>query len=61
MPGRDSHYDTGQPIEGGDMKALVFVLIIILLTILVWLVITPYNSFVFNAVLAVLIICALEK
>ena len=43
------------------MKALIYVLIIILLTILVWLVITPYNSFVFNAVLAILIICALEK
>ncbi len=43
------------------MKALIYVLIIILLTILVSLFITPYNSFVFNAVLAMLIICALEK
>ena len=43
------------------MKALIYVLIIILLTIFVSLAITPYNSFVFNAVLAVLIICALER
>ncbi len=43
------------------MKALIYVLIIILLTIFVSLFITPYNSFVFNAALAVLIICALER